>query len=263
VDLTSTEVKIFGERNTGTNALKSLIETNSKSRVAPSVAKELDSHFEWKMRVLRHLPKPIRASLTERYIDSVFKRMPPRLAWKHTATRFNDVSSLADCSVIVTIRNPLSWVLGLHRHPHNAISPVPQNFSAFVQAPWRLCRRDNLGETEIAPMEMWNQKAKHMIGLVEQLERRNLKSNILKFEDFVTDQEASFGQVASLLNAPAECPKIVQGSTKDRAKDHAYYRDYYAQEKWLSEIEPNALEIIIRLVDWGIASTFGYRRPSL
>jgi hypothetical protein len=154
-------------------------------------------------------------------------------------------------------------VLGLHRHPHNALSSVPKDFSAFLHTPWKLCRRDNLNEPEVAPAEIWNRKAKCMLELIEQLERRNMKVKVLKFEDFVVDQEASFEQVKSLVAEPAERPSIVRGSTKDRSKDHAYYRDYYGQEKWLSEISPSALEIANPLLDWGVAGTFGYRRPSL
>ena len=261
--LINDQLKIFGERNTATNALKVLIETNSKTRVSPSVAKELDTSFRWKMRLLGRLPKMFRARATEAYIDSVFRGRSPKFAWKHTATRFQDISCLEGSACALTIRNPISWLFGLHRRPYNALATTPAEFSSFLNWPWELCRRDNLEDKKLTPPEIWNQKARYLVDFAEQAERRNIETVAIKFEDFVVDQDAVFARIKHLLVEPADRPSIVQSSTKDRTKDHNYYRDYYTQEKWLSEIEPTCVQSAGQRVDWGLAGIFGYNRPSL
>lgn len=119
-------IKIFGERNSATTALKQLIERNSSSRVLPSVAEELDPQFRFRMRLLTGLPMGSR--LGERYIDGVFRGEQPRFAWKHAATAFDDASSLSDCAVVFAVRHPASWLLALHRRPYHACGPVPAAF---------------------------------------------------------------------------------------------------------------------------------------
>ena len=46
-------VKIFGERNTATNALKALIETNSEATALPGVSSEIDPAIVERLRLLR------------------------------------------------------------------------------------------------------------------------------------------------------------------------------------------------------------------
>ena len=63
-------IKIFGERNTSTNALHLLIERNSVARLAPSVARDLDPTIARRLKWARRLRLP--HALRERMIDRVF-----------------------------------------------------------------------------------------------------------------------------------------------------------------------------------------------
>jgi hypothetical protein len=261
--LAAVEIKIFGERNTGTNALKALIETNSRSNVAPSVAREIDPHFDLKAKILSRLPTRYRASATEAYIDRLFRKSSPKLAWKHSATRFNDVACFEGCLVVGTIRNPISWLVGLHRAPYHTLVPVPSAFSAFLDLEWQLCARDNLEASAVVPAELWNQKARSLLDLIEALQRRNLTHVLVRFEDFVMDQNSTFARLKEFLHEPAADCSIVKRSTKDRSKDHSYYADYYGQERWLKEIDRAAIQAAMSRLDWGIARSFGYSPPQL
>ncbi len=254
------EIKIFGERNTGTNALKALIEGNSSTRVCPSVAAEIDPHFEAKMNLTRYAPRRYRKRIRERYIDSLFRRTPPRMAWKHTATRFDELQSLDGCPIILMTRHPASWLLGLHRHPYHALIPVERDFAAFLRAKWPLVKRDNLGERTVSPPELWNAKARSHLEFIERLSRRNMTFQVVRFEDFVVDQTAVFDDLRALLRQPAEEPAAVTTSTKERDKNYQYYQEYYGGRKWRDEIDAECRGIIRGSIDWGIAGDLSYAR---
>lgn len=255
------EVKIFGERNTGTTALKRLIERNSSTTVCPSVAKELDPHYGLKMELLRRAPRRYRRRLTETYIDRLFRRVTPRLAWKHTATAFDEIQSFDGCPVIVMTRHPASWLLGLHRHPYHALASVDRDFSAFLRAHWILVKRDNLDRQAMRPGDLWNAKTRAHLALIEKLSKTNMQVRMVKFEDFVVDQKAMFHTLAGILDNPADQPEVIERSTKDGAKDFRYYQDYYREERWKSDITPEGAELIDQSIDWVLAGEVGYRRP--
>jgi hypothetical protein len=252
------EIKIFGERNTGTNALKVLIEANSSTRVCPSVAAEIDPHFQARMNLTRYAPRRYRKRIRETYIDSLFRRTPPRMAWKHTATRFGELQSLDGCPIILMTRHPASWLLGLHRHPYHALIPVERDFAAFLRSKWRLVKRDNLGEQTVSPPELWNAKARSYLELIERLSRRNMAFQVVRFEDFVVDQKAVFDDLKTLLRQPAEEPVVVTTSTKESDKNYQYYQEYYGGQKWREEIGEEAHRIIDGSIDWGVARDLSY-----
>src|SRR5436190_895293 len=106
-------VKIFGERNTATNALAKVIALNSGARCLPSTAAELDPDSA----------RQARWSLTqrskERKIDAIFSGRGPLEAWKHCATNFPDASAFASALVVFTLRHPASWLLSLYKHPYH------------------------------------------------------------------------------------------------------------------------------------------------
>jgi hypothetical protein len=253
------EVKIFGERNTGTNALRALIQGNSATRVCPSTAKELTLNFRLVSRALRiAVPKSQRRRIMNRYIDHVFANAPPRTAWKHTATNFDDITSLDGCPVIFTTRHPASWLLGLHRHPYHAFRHVDHDFAAFLDTPWRLVGRDNLGRRALTPCELFNLKARSHLSLMERLSRKNMPWQVVRFEQFVISQRSAFSSLRGILAAPAQYPAIVERSTKEKGKDYKFYQEYYGEERWRDEITDSCAEIIRRSIDWDIVRDYGY-----
>lgn len=253
-------VKIFGERNTGTNALKQLIEKNSDSRVLPSVASELDPWFPLKWRTLALLPGG--KARIERYIDGVFRGRTPTLAWKHAATNLTDVSDFSDCLVVLTTRHPASWALALYRRPYHSFGEKPSTFPEFLSMRWQPVTRDALTAGAFTPIEMWNMKMRSYVTFASALATKGAAHVWVRFEDFVGDQEAVFDRLRGCLTNPAETCSIVSASTKDPSKDYAYYRDYYRREAWATEIDPDSEAILTDAVDWSIAVAFGYRPPA-
>lgn len=251
------DVKIFGERNTATNALKQLIERNSRSRVLPSVAKEIDTTFDRAMRLISKLP--FKTTLREAYIDRVFRAKSPRLAWKHAATNFSDLSAFRDCAVLLTTRHPASWLVAFHRRPYHALGAVPAKFATFLTTRQKTVWRDNLQRRSMTPIELWNAKMASYVSFSKRLEATGTVCRWVRFEDFVRDQSSVFESLRDILSEPAETVSVIAKSTKERSKDFRYYRDYYGNAVWLRDIDELSRNLIDQRLDWQLAAELGYR----
>jgi len=249
-------LKIFGERNTSTNALKRLIEANSDSRVLPSVAQELSPTFterDWRIRRLPH-----GEVLAEHYIDFLFWRSPAACSWKHAATYFPDIGEFAEYPVIFTVRHPASWLLALHRRPYNSIRPVPDNFRDFLDMDWQTLRRDRLKGAVLSPITLYNVKIASYLEFCSKLNDTHGKYIFVRFEDFAINQQDVFLQIKGLISNPAERPSLIRESTKDAQKGIDFYKEYYGNEKWKNEIDRESSEKINKLINWNQLTSFNY-----
>lgn len=224
-----TDIKVFGERNTSTNALKALIENNSESCIAPSVANEIDPNFHFWVKVISRMPKS--SYIREKYIDSIFFFSKPLYFWKHAATNFADVNCFGKRNIIFTVRNPASWLLGLHRRPYNTTIKPAKDFSVFLQSKWRLVWRDNLKYTYLKPIKLYNYKLRSYLVFMDKLDFYDIPYRVVRFEDFALDQRKVFDDIRFMLNKPSGSPIIVDSSTKDKRKSSNYYKEYYGNER--------------------------------
>lgn len=248
-------IKIFGERNTSTHAVRELIENNSRTRVAPSTAKELDGAASKNIRRLERAGDP---QGVEDYIDRIFANVTPINAWKHTATTFPDVASFEGAAVVIMVRHPASWLLGLHRRPYHALQYLPAELGEFANTPWRTVMRENLDGATLTPLELYNRKIESYRLLATRLQDHGVLHRRLRFEDFASDQIAFFEELRPMLADARRVPAITKRSTKDPAKDWRYYQHYYGGELWRAEINDQAREEINYGVDWSALQEFDY-----
>lgn len=251
-------VKIFGERNTSTNALKRLIEMNSASRVLPSVVGDLKPSFQGPLNVF--ICRVRGRDYTERQIEKVFENASPDKFWKHCATMFDDVSAFEDSMVLFLVRNPYSWLQALHRRPYHARDPVPDRLKDFLTMPWQPAPRDRIGEQPVTPIELYNAKMRSYLGFMEKLQPANVRHNVLTFEDFAIDQLAVFERLRPFLKNPGVTPRPLERSTKDKTRDKDFYRDYYGRELWKKDIGDVARVLMNDGIDWAVARKFGYEK---
>jgi len=197
------DVKIFGERNTSTNAIKLLVERNSASRVLPSTAIELDPYFRAKVQMISWLPSGVRVKAYRAYVDSVFeKQRDPRYIWKHAMLNNIDQAAFSDCLVILTFRHPASWLLALQRKPHHHLQDVPADFMEFLKQPWKPTRRDNVAGP-LSVFDLYGNKVHAALDFAARRDRAGNAYAIVRFEDFAVDQEAVFDGLRPWLREPA------------------------------------------------------------
>lgn len=259
------DVKIFGERNTSTNALKRIIEQNSAARVFPSMADEIEPGFRARLRpwqrldrVMRHVDRHFMTHRTEHEIDRVFAGRGADLAWKHTATRFDDPGGLEGRLVLFCVRNPWSWFLSFYKNPYHILTDRPREIADFVDFPWRLLGRDNLPDRSLPPLRLYEAKLKSYAGFIDR-HGAATTCRIVRFEDLILDQEGVWAGLRDALTDPAATFSALTSSpkSKDKGKTIDFYRDYYGQERWRPEIEP-LLPRLKAQISPDLLARFGY-----
>ncbi|MEM6650157.1 MAG: hypothetical protein AAF603_07905 [Pseudomonadota bacterium] len=249
-------IKIFGERNTSTNALKQLVEKNADVVVRPSTAEAVSPFVKWQIRLINRLPHSLKWK--EAALDRAFSKTSPSFAWKHAATSFSSVEDFKDVPVIFMTRHPASWLKALLRRPYNALSPIERPLDKFVTAPWQTLKRDRLEGRLLTPAVLYNEKIASYLSFAKQLEAAGYAYRFIRFEDFCVDQRTVFEEIRPLLKDAVDQPNIIRSSTKDASKDWRYYQDYYGQQKWVKDIPEAAKPIIAKVIDWDQLSPFEY-----
>lgn len=247
-------VKIFGERNTGTNALSRIIEANSQARCLPATSGDLNpllgriGNTEWL------LAKRMR----ERLLDSIFEGRSPLCAWKHCATNFPDAAPFDGVFVLFTIRHPGSWVVSLLKRPYQRLERRPATLAEFLNSEWETACRERLGRASFRPLELLQAKLDSYLGFADKLTTRRITHRFIRFEDIVLNQAGVYSRIApELENAQANFHEL-ETSTKDRSKTLDDYRDYYGKERWREAL--TGLEAAIDAqINWSKFERFGYR----
>ncbi|MEO1350635.1 MAG: hypothetical protein AAFW84_17820, partial [Cyanobacteria bacterium J06635_15] len=151
-------LKVYGERNTGTNYLSQLINLNLKADELPgSVPSEIDV---WQRKLQRKFN--IKERLKDIYFDISFHK---NLGWKHSLVDPKKIyrkSSLPldNISFITITKNPYSWLLSLYKRPYHQYFRQGEkiDFETFIVSPWKTVGRDNLNKKISTPVELWNIK---------------------------------------------------------------------------------------------------------
>ncbi|MCG6904527.1 MAG: hypothetical protein LJE68_17800 [Rhodobacter sp.] len=250
-------IKIFGERNTATNAVTLIIRKNSRT---PLIATTANMVFARTAAPGAKLELPKARIKREARLDQVFAGAGPIFAWKHAATHFSDISDYRNCLVLFCVRHPASWLMGLHRRPYNNLVRLPADFRAFLDLEWVTLGRELLDGARLDPITLYNEKLRSYLHFINQLQAQDTPYHIVRQEDFAMDQTAFLSEIRPYLSKPKRRFKPIQRSTKDKTKDAEYYRNYYTKELWRAEIDAECMAEIEARVDWQAAGVFGYHK---
>jgi hypothetical protein len=176
-----TRIKIFGERNTGTNFLSEVIEGNFKATLFKPVniksvrtagfhnfrhadAALLRNRDCRGFMVMSGLLKSIVANKITDYIR--VDNASVDFGWKHGCVNMNqlkDYKYFDETLFVMLIRNPWKFCESLFRKPYNIMPGrlASPNFSDFIRAPIFLNARDNAPRGQLMipnAIELWNIK---------------------------------------------------------------------------------------------------------
>lgn len=251
-------VKIFGERHTSTNAVKNIIERNSRTTVFPSSAREVDSDLVENLNARQETGK-LTSAEREQALDAAFETKGPRRAWKHAATRFDDApGAFKGCHVVFCVRHPASWVVGMQRRPYHIPDGASADLAAFLDKRWHTMRRERLAGQEVSVTELYNLKMASFAALQVQLMTAGLTFTVVRQEDVATDQANVFARLRPHLDGAAHRFSPLIASTKDPKKTEAYYRDYYGNERWREDIDAASMARIRDEIAWEPLAVYGY-----
>lgn len=243
-------IKIYGERNTGTNYLSALLDLNFQCRQLPG--------FVPKAVMGLQLLLPGREGVRDYWFEKTFSR---NLGWKHMQVPetdcLQDFATFSSKLHFLTLtKNPYSWLISMHRRPYHQHYERKLSLTEFLTTPWQLAGRDNVDQPVTNPIELWNIKNRSYENLASRFPVLKLTYEALLCEPLQTleDIEKKFG-----LQRREPRLRNYEQSTKDSDRDAAYYRDYYLKERWRSKLNRQSIQIINQHLDSDLLTTFGYK----
>ena len=253
-------VKIYGERNTGTNYLMKLIKLNFNVKVFRGI--EPLYLFMWPYFFYFMFPPLYKKIPFGRWIiDNYFKlSLPKNLGWKHSMISSDVLKSIDNFSgmvFFVTItKNPYSWLLSLHNRPYHTQDKY-DSFEEFLIKPWVTWSRDNYYKNFKNPIEMWNIKNKSYIDLSKKYNVKNIR-----YEDLLNDFNSLLSKLSDFFDIDKKFDsfKNVGKSTKGDKKDFDFYKNYYLNELWKDKLSDDSIDIINSILDESVLDFFGYKK---
>jgi len=236
-------LKLYGERNSGTNYLSKLIDLNLD---IPQLRGVVPGYVAMLQRVI-----PGSEWLCDLYFAMTGHH---NLGWKHTCAK-PPISSASPSVHIVTItKNPYSWLLSMHRHPHHSHGASRLDFETFLQTPWKTMGRDNCGRCLASPTDLWNIKNRSY----RQLRQANALN--ITFEELLLAPDQIIDAIGHHCAAARRSGAFINyhASTTEADKDFEYYRSYYQAEQWREQLTDQSISIINGALDRQLMESFGY-----
>lgn len=242
------KIKLFGERNSGTNYLEKLIRINTPN-------------LHW-MR--SGAPRRKIFKLSDFTKDAFFFfTASHNLGWKHAQVNMRLVLNHKDLSHIrfITItKNPYSFLLSLYKRPyhHTYKKEKPDTFLGFLQMQWKSQGRDMSGLSFYEnPIHLWNEKNRSYLNLKKRLPDQTL---VLTYESVLEDYESELEKIYAFLKIDKRSPfENFTESTKSDSKSHASYQDYYLNEDWKAQLSKAEIAYINQHLDKEVLDAFQYK----
>lgn len=246
------KIKIYGERNTGTNYLYQILRLNLDvqvySGIAPKIFQFLDFVFQ-----------------TERsrnfYFEYTYEKT---FGWKHQVIDSGMYEQLAasGVSTICLVKNPYSWLLSFYKSAHHYEKKRWENFSEFLVSELDTLRRDHIPEKKANAINLWNLKNRSYYDYC----LRESNGILVKFEDLVISPHEVLLRITSVFDTLPKQQEFRNylASTKSAAEqNHSTYKAYYLNEDWMKHLTSESLRIINQGIDWGLADSLGYKTIEL
>jgi hypothetical protein len=228
-----TKVKVFGERNTGTNFLNQLLTRNTDLQV---LGHGNNDNARRKLKEIRQ--SAVRIGSADKFSPQVNRLILNRLideerkleyldnfGWKHSRVLVDELEKSPHKSstlFVFLVRNPWRFVSALHRRPYN-LFPAPRpdsNISCFIDSQFLANERDNMPSLIVdGPVEFWNKKVKSYFDCCEVFDN----AIVCYYENIVTAIDEFMAVISPVCNVSKEI-KIPIDSTKNDNKTFDQYR---------------------------------------
>ncbi len=257
-------VKIYGERNTGTNFVQQMIRQNFRCQPIPGTLADACPGYresieeELKPRVSDEAKKIM---IRQTKMDAYFRgNLWNTLGWKHAVPPIEVILARPDrdnIQFVTVTKNPYAWALSLFRRPYENISiKGPDKFSDFISEPWVTVERDNAPAILASPIELWNIKESGYERLAKEVDVLRCR-----YEDVLIDPSHFLTSLSNHLEKTNDEFEIVTDAAKERdkgKKDLNYYQDYYLNQRWRDNLNAGDIRLINRFLDRSVVEEAGY-----
>lgn len=257
-------VKIYGERNSGTNFIQRPVRQNFLCQWVPGTL--ADAYPGYRESFEDELKSSVsdeakRNWLRQAKMDNYFStNLWNTLGWKHSCPPIEVILSRPDRSDIlfVTItKHPYAWALSFFRRPYeNPGISVPERIGDFLSEPWPSVRRDNTAACLESPIELWNLKTASYSQLAK-------VAHVLRcrYEDVLAEPDSFLEAESKHLRKKKDQYEVLVDAAKQQdkgTKDFHNYRDYYLNERWREVLTSDDIKVINRFLDPSVVKEAGY-----
>jgi hypothetical protein len=248
-------VKLYGERNSGTNFVERLIRANFAV-----VSLVNDSHMGPFLSVAQQqVNRQERGAFRSAVHDmDCLRRATSDFGWKHGCPPVDAIMAAIHrdqtCFVCIS-KHPVSWLQSLHKRPYNPVERGPEDFSDFIRHDWLLTPRDNVtGRERVNVIDLWNLKYRAFLDL----KTKPLKTLVVTYEALMHDPGAFLARVEEHLLKKVEDFTWDLPSTKGDAMDFEDYQQKYELKNVASLCSPEDFAFIMSRVDAAVMEELGY-----
>ena len=254
-------VKLFGERNTGTRAMLDMLRaTRAVNMRLPGTeaGRKSSDKIELSTAISAHYDDAWRKHFMDALRDHDDYSKAPLAAWKHAAPTWHSDFDTHRVHVLFMLRNPYSWVVSMARRPYHIAGPRTPDFATFLRRPWLTQRRDNVDPLLASVVELWNVKFQAFVDFQEQARLVGLGTSLVLFEDFVADPEASASHMLSNWGVSPQHVRAQGKSTKQEGQSLEKLQSYYGAEGWRQYHTDQTIEAVNNCLDWELMERAGY-----
>ena len=230
-------LKIYGERNTGTNYVSQLLQMNLDVQLLPGTAP--------------------RACQTEADKDAFFAATyADNLGWKHGTApdrSILDDPRYADVRFVTVTKNLYPWLISFFRRPYHCPN-ASRDFSEFIRSPVPSVERERIPAPLANPILLWNAKCASYLRLPES---RRLHA---RYETVLGDPRQFVEMVAhrfGLGKSPIFFTNVTR-STKRVTQQFPDYQRFYLGEHWKRAFSPEDLAYVGEYLDIELMNQLGY-----
>jgi hypothetical protein len=221
-------VKVFGERNTGTNFLNQLLLLNVDATVLDHGT---NARASTRLSRFSCLSASEQLLFFERLVDQDrHDEYPQNYGWKHsflTLATLQGSPLFGSTAFLLLIRNPFRFLSSLHRRPYNLLPRPTGSLADFIAAPLLANQRDGLDDVFVEnPVDLWNRKVASFFDVQSALPHQ---ARIIAYEQLVADPENHIRCLSQLdLRLRPEPCRIPARSTKG---DGLSFTDYQQEAR--------------------------------
>lgn len=241
--------KIFGERNTGTNYLESLIGLNFKVQQLRGAHGKL---------VLFMNSLGQHSDDAGFYFDLEMRRLlASDFGWKHAAPPVTQISAAEHAPHTVFIllaKHPVFWLKSLHRRPYRRVDRT-MDFERFIRSPFPISEADGLGDVEIeSPVHMLRMK----IEGYRRLEELGVKCLRMQYEMLLANFETELDRLAPFLMRRGDSYANLHEGVKNARESLSDYRAKYSLSKATEGISAGTIAYVRDTLGPDNLGFFGY-----
>jgi len=244
-----TYIKIYGERNTGTNYLQDLVKNNLEVDLLQGI---MPSHLKNRQKLL----------LNNEFSMDIYDLLTyhKTLGWKHSLVKNNyfinktKIYKENKIYFLTITKNPYSWLLSLYKRPYHQNIKSDIGFLEFLNRPWKSVHRENTNKTIKNPIVLWNIKNRSYIELCNSFTTINLT-----YENLILNPKKIIDNISEEFNLKKKNNfKNIDGSTKNDTRKFDDYQKYYLNELWRDKFTPVLIETINKHLDPDVLKYFNY-----